>query len=115
LAQKKKVAFASRITYYLRRPENVSIFENGPQKVWLPSKNSPKTAFFDVFRPVEPLRGPFFRPKMGSRRGSSPVFGCFFTKNRAGTPPKTRFFAFLTFFDPFLAQFGPFLDRFWGF
>ena len=109
------MVFASRITYYLRRIKNVAFFENGPQNAWLDPKKRQKTSKNSVFRGLEPLRGPEKQRFWPPRRGSSPVFGRFSSKNRAGTPPKTCFFVFFTFFEPFWVVFDPFFHVFWGF
>ena len=111
-SQKEKVVFASRITYYLRRLKNVSIFENGPQKAWLDPKKRQKTSKNSVFRPLGPLRGPEKQRFWAPRRGPSPVFGRFLSKNRAGTPPKTSKTAFLSVFWAFLSVFWSILSVF---
>ena len=110
--QKEKVVFASRITYYLRRPKNVTILKNDPKKSWLDPKKRQKTSKNSVFRPLGPLRGPEKQRFWAPRRGSSPVFERFLSKNRAGTPPKTLKTAFLSVFWAFLSVFWSILSVF---
>ena len=136
-----KVVFASRITYYLRRIKNVAFFENGPQNAWLDPKKRQKTSKNSVFRGLEPLRGPEKRCFLGSRRGSSPLFGVFLGQKQGWNPSENVFFrlfcvfwgflgrfwplfsCFLRVFEPFLGRlervqkpsFWAFLGRFWGF
>ena len=108
LHRRKKVAFASRITYYLRRPENVSIFENGLKIGGSRPKSTQKQCFLTFLGPWRPSADPFFIEKQG-RGGSPALFLTLFSLKTGLETLRKRVFLH---FEGFLEGFGAVLDRF---
>ena len=72
-------------------------------------KKRQKTAFLGVWNPSADPKNAVFWGRGGV---PAPFLGCFWVKNRAGTPPKTCFFDFFAFFEGFWVVFDPFFHVF---
>ena len=108
LYRRKKVAFASRITYYLRRPKNVSIFENGLKIGGSRPKSAQKQCFLTFLGPWRPSADRFFDEKQG-RGGSPALFLTLFSLKTGLETLRKRVFLH---FGAFLEGFGAVLGRF---